>query len=59
MSALESHLADGNLTNIFSPVNDQFLQPQNRFLGDNPKDLLRNKRFFDPSVSFIISHNQS
>ena len=43
LGALEQHLATGNLSDIFSPVSDIFLRPQDQFLGD-PEAALRQGR---------------
>ena len=43
LGALEQHLATGNLSDIFSPVSDVFLRPQDQFLGD-PEAALRQGR---------------
>ena len=55
MSALERHLANGNITNIFAPVADKFLNTNLQFLGD-PLDKLKRGEI-NRRISYMIGEN--
>ena len=56
MSALERHLASGNITNIFAPVVDTFLDEKNQFLKD-PLESLKTGEI-DRRISYMIGENE-
>ena len=56
LSALEDHLANGNITNIFAPVADTFLDSNDRFLGDPLEKLKRGD--IDRRISYMIGENE-
>ena len=55
VSALERHLANGNITNIFAPVADKFLNTNLQFLGD-PLDKLKRGEI-NRRISYMIGEN--
>ena len=55
VSALERHLANGNITNIFAPVADNFLNTNLQFLGD-PLDKLKRGEI-NRRISYMIGEN--
>ena len=56
MSALESHLANGNITNIFAPVADTFLNTNDQFLGDPLERLKRGE--INRRISYMFGENE-
>ena len=56
LGSLEQHLATGNLTDIFAPVADVFLRPQDQFLGD-PEATIRQGRL-PRGLSFMLGESQ-
>ncbi len=56
LSALEDHLANGNITNIFAPVADTFLDSNDRFLGDPLEKLKRGD--IDRRISYMFGENE-
>ena len=56
MSALESHLANGNITNIFAPVADTFLDTNDQFLGDPLERLKRGE--INRRISYMMGENE-
>ena len=56
LSALESHLANGNITNIFAPVADTFLNTNDQFLGDPLERLKRGE--INRRISYMFGENE-
>ena len=56
ISALEEHLARGNVSNIFAPVVDTFLDRSDQFIGDSLENLRRGS--VDRRITFMIGENE-
>ena len=56
ISAMELHISDGNISSIFGPVDDSFLDKRGQFIG-NPIVNLRQGRF-NTRMSFMIGQNE-
>ena len=55
VSALEDHLATGNISHVFAPVQDNFLRSEDRFIGDSIERLRQGR--VDRRISFVIGEN--
>ena len=56
LTALEDHLAAGNITHIFAPVRDNFLDREDRFIGDSIEKLREGR--VDRRISFVLGENE-
>ena len=56
VTALEDHLAAGNITHIFAPVLDNFLDREDRFIGDSIQKLREGR--VDRRISFVLGENE-
>ena len=57
VSAVESHLASGNISNIFAPVADSFLNTNDQFIGDSLERLRRGD--VDRRITYMIGENSA
>ena len=57
VSALEGHLSSGNISSIFGPVSDTFLNFNDQFIGDSVSRLARGE--VDRRISFMIGENEA
>ena len=55
VSAMEDHLATGNISHVFAPVQDTFLRKDDRFIGDSIERLREGR--VDRRISFVIGEN--
>ena len=57
IAGVENHLSNGNMSNIFAPVIDTFLDSSRQFVGESINNLERGR--VDKRIRFIIGENEA